>query len=103
MIRSSRGAIVVGLVALATIAVTFFVGRASGSDEKTTHVRSKQEARSVVAVAQKSPRVDTISAGTLAALVAPPQAPSGSTGPSNSSGSSGSTYTPPPPVIVDDG
>jgi hypothetical protein len=103
MMRSTKGAIVVCLVALATVGVTFFVGRASGSDEKTTHVRSKQEARSVVAVVQKSPRVDTISGGTLASLVAPPQPSSGSSGSTGSSGSSGSTYTPPPPVIVDDG
>ncbi len=100
MTTSGRRTIVAGLVAIAAAGVTFFVGRASGSDEKTTHVRSKQEARSVVVVGQKSPRVATISGGTLAALVSPPQQQSTS---SSSSGSSGSTYSPPPPTIVSGG
>jgi uncharacterized membrane protein YgcG len=93
MTLSGKRTTAVCLGALVVAAAMFFVGRAGGSKEKTVHVRSKQEGRSVVVVAQKSPRVATISGRqSLAALVSPPrqQSSSSSSGSSGSSGSSSS-------------
>jgi hypothetical protein len=83
------------LVALAALAAMFFVGRAGGSKERTTHVRGKQESHSVVVVKEKTPRISTISAGVLADLVSPPQQQSSPPGTQTNSN--------PTPVIIGGG
>jgi hypothetical protein len=84
--------LLVGIAALAALAAMFFVGRAGGTKERTTHVRAKQKEHAVVVVKEKSPRLATISAGALADLVSLPQQQPSSSQPGSSppSGSTGS-------------